>query len=89
MKFFEEKYTKGCVVNRATTYPKFRLGSLPLIVHLCKILKNNALNYTSFFFKFHLFLIKNGFQEISEIDNSVEKTIFYYLRRSTPETLKW
>jgi hypothetical protein len=31
MKFFEEKYTKRCVVNRATTYPKFRLGSLPLI----------------------------------------------------------
>jgi hypothetical protein len=37
------------------------------------ILKNSGRNYTSFFSKFDLFFIENGFQKILEIDNFVEK----------------
>jgi hypothetical protein len=69
MKFFEEKYTKRCVVNKPTTYPKFRLGSLPLIVQYYKIMAAATPRFSNF----DLFFIKNGFQKILEIDNFIEK----------------
>jgi hypothetical protein len=34
MNFFEEEYTKRCILRRATTYQKFSLGSLTLISYL-------------------------------------------------------
>ena len=83
--FFSRKYTNRCAVTRATTYPKFRLESVTLIVHSRITLKFDDRNCILVFFKFESFVLENGFQKILEIGHFVEKKILYRLRCFAPQ----
>ena len=83
--FFSRKYTNRCAVTRATTYPKFRLESVTLIVHSMITLKFDDRNCILVFLKFESFVLENGFQKILEIGHFVEKKILYRLRCFAPQ----
>jgi len=88
VKFFNRKHMNRCAVIRPTTYPKFRLESLTLIIFSVDTLKFDDRNCILIFVKFDSFLLKNGFQKILEIGHFVEKKILYRLRRSASQTEK-
>jgi len=88
MKFFKDKYTKRCAVSRATTYQKFSLASLILIVHSPMKLKIDDRNCILTFFKFDPYLIENDIQRIIEIGYFRDKKILYRLGRVAPQIFK-
>ncbi len=55
VKFSNRKYTKRCAVSSATTYIKFRLESLNLIIHSRVTLKIDDRNCILIFFEFDVF----------------------------------